>query len=153
MSINPDTGEIGVFFRTPYNYDTDQASDETGLKCEDETRTQQQFKDETDINNIVEKFGVTGELPPTMNFPEPDEFVETFDFQTAMNVIRNAEESFMTMPAKVRARFDNNPQKFMNFINDPESQDEAIKLGIARDMRKPKEEPKAPNPQGESKDT
>ena len=34
------------FLRTPFNYDRDLASEESGLKCEDPSLTQQQFKDE-----------------------------------------------------------------------------------------------------------
>lgn len=142
MKINPETGEVvTAFMRTPYNYDTDKISDETGLDSGPESRTQQQFAEEVDINTIVERFRVTGEMPPAMNFPQPQEFAETFDFQTAMNVIRQAQESFMELPAKARARFENNPQKFMEFMNDAENQDEAIKLGLA--TRKP-EEPTEP---------
>jgi len=145
MKINPETGEVvTAFMRTPYNYDTDKISDETGLDSGPESRTQQQFAEEVDINTIVERFRVTGEMPPAMNFPQPQEFAETFDFQTAMNVIRQAQESFMELPAKARARFDNNPQKFMEFMNDAENQDEAIKLGLA--TKKPEEPTKPVKP-------
>ena len=40
------------FLRTPYNYDTVAASNESGLGCEDPTLTQQQFAEESDINTI-----------------------------------------------------------------------------------------------------
>ena len=49
------------FLRTPYNYDVDKVSDETGLSCPEVTLAQQNFKDETDINYIVRQFGITGE--------------------------------------------------------------------------------------------
>ena len=41
-----------VFLRTPYNYDTDAASLQTGLKCEDESRAQQQSKSLHNCVNI-----------------------------------------------------------------------------------------------------
>ena len=53
----------GVFLRTPYNYDVDEVSAETGLACFDESLTQQQFKEESDINEIVRRFGLTGQTP------------------------------------------------------------------------------------------
>jgi len=140
--IDLETGEVVTpFIRTPYNYNTDEISNKTGLDCGPETKTQQQFKDEVDINTIVERFGVTGELPPTINFPTEQDFTETFDFQTAMNITVAAREEFMKMPAKARARFMNDPQKFMEFIHDNENADEAIKLGLAIKREKP-EEPK-----------
>lgn len=142
MNTDKETGEIITpFIRTPYNYDTNHVSDATGTDTGTDSKTQQQFKDEVDINTIVERFGVTGEMPPPINFPDVQEFEETFDFQTSMNVIRQAQESFMTLPAKARARFDNNPQKFMEFMNEEDNAAEAIKLGLAIKREKP-EEPK-----------
>lgn len=137
-----------VFLRTPYNYDTDQASNETGLKCEGPGKAQQQFKEECDINTIVDRFLAAGEMPQSIPFPNQDEFMETFDFQTSMNVLRKAEESFMEIPAKTRARFDNNPQKFMEFMHNPENalEWERLKLATIRvehpKQEAPKEEPK-----------
>ena len=148
--IDQETGEVVTpFIRTPYNYDTDKISNATGTDTGPESKTQQQFKDEVDINTIVERFGVTGEMPPAINFPQTQEFEETFDFQTAMNVIRKAEEEFMQLPAKARARFQNDPQQFMTFMNDEENIAEAIKLGLATERKKPEEptpEVKPPEP-------
>ena len=146
--ITTQTGEI-IIMRTPYNYDTDEVSKETGLDCGTVSKTQQQFKDEVDINTIVERFGKAGQMPEKMNFPTAQEFEETFDFQTALNKTIEARESFMTMPAKARARFNNDPQKFMEFIHDPENAQEAVKLGLAivrKEPEKPEEKPatKAP---------
>lgn len=132
MNIDKETGEIKTaFMRTPYNYDTDKISNETGMDCGPESKTQQQFADEVDINTIVDRFVKTGEGPLAQNFPQPQEFEETFDFQTAMNVVVKANEEFMQLPAKARARFQNDPQQFMQFMNDAENQEEAIKLGLA----------------------
>lgn len=137
--INKATGEIFTFIRTPYNYDTDQTSQETGLDCsvDKNGRTQQQFKEETDINTIVDKFLAAGEMPPTTPFPEEQDFTEAFDFQTSMNVVVQARESFMQMPAKQRARFQNDPQQFMEFMHNHENQEEAIRLGLAIRREKP----------------
>lgn len=120
-----------VFLRTPYNYDVDSVSQATGLACEDPTRTQQQFADEADINTIVERFNLTGQLPSDVRAPQYADFEGVFDFQSAMNAIRSAEESFMAMPAQVRARFVNDPQRFVEFCSDPANLDEARKLGLA----------------------
>lgn len=139
--IDQETGEIiGIFCRTPYNYDTDAESNRTGLRCERPGKTQQQFADEADINNIVERFLKSGELPQTTPFPQSDEFQETFDFQTSMNVIVQAERSFMELPAKTRARFQNDPQQFMEFMHNPENIDEMVKLNLATTR------PKTPEP-------
>lgn len=120
-----------VFLRTPYNYDIDQVSNETGLKCEDPSLTQQQFKEEADINTIVDRFMKSGVLPTPVNMPQYVDYEGVFDFQSAMNVVRAADENFMRLDAKVRARFNNSPQEFLEFFADPSNRDEAIRLGLA----------------------
>ena len=79
-----------VFLRTPYNYDVDAVSVASGLKCEDATRTQQQFAEEADINTIVERFNLTGQLPQDVRPPQYADFEGVFDFKSAMNAIRAA---------------------------------------------------------------
>lgn len=120
-----------VFLRTPYNYDTMQASDEAGLECLDSSLTQQQFKEEADINTIVDRFLRSGVLPTPVNMPQYVDYEGVFDFQSAMNVVRQADENFMRLDAKVRARFNNSPQEFLEFFANPENTDEAVRLGLA----------------------
>ena len=63
--------------------------------------TQQCFKDECDINILLKKFAVTGQLPENVRVPQFADFEEAFDFQSSMNVIRAAEEASNAMPAEV----------------------------------------------------
>lgn len=127
-----------VFVRGLYNYDADAASEEAGLKIdESESVTQQQFAEEVDINTIVKRFGLTGELPNGVAMPVSGDFTGVADFQSAMNVVRQAQEAFMELPAEVRYRFSNDPARVVEFLDNPENRDEAIKLGIvARPVEK-----------------
>jgi phage internal scaffolding protein len=109
----------------------DAMSDKTGLKCLDSSLTQQQFKEEADINNIVDRFMKTGHLPDPVSMPQYVDYEGIFDFQSAMNVVRQADENFMRMDAKVRSRFHNSPQEFLEFFADPANYDEAVRLGLA----------------------
>jgi len=118
------------FIRNPYNYDTNAASNESGLRCEDATRTQQHFKDETDINNILRQFNITGLLPKKALTPQYGDFSGIYDYHSALNAVIAAEDDFMTLPATLRARFDNDPQELIEFLNNPENKDEALKLGL-----------------------
>lgn len=119
-----------VFLRTAHNYDRDQASLSSGYSSDLPSLAQQQFKDEADINTIVERFGLTGQLPENVAVPQSGDFVDAMDYQSAMNVIRSAQESFMQMPAHVREEFNNDPGRFVAFVNDPDNKDRAAKLGI-----------------------
>lgn len=127
----PDCGFRPVVkVRVPYRYDTDAASLGAQLVTPEPTRTQQQFKEETDINVIAKNFGMTGRLPENVRMPSFGDFCEIEDYQTALNAARRAAHSFMQMPAEVRYRFENNPQKFLEFCGDVSNREEAIKLGL-----------------------
>lgn len=131
-----------IFLRTEFNYDMDIVSRETGLLCEDESLAVQSAKEETDINTIVRRFGLTGELPGDVDMPQSGDYAGVGDFHAAMNVVRKAQEEFLRVPADVRARFQNDPQRFTDFFNDPDNQEEAIRLGLA--TRKPVPVPPEP---------
>lgn len=125
------------FVRNPYNYDTMEASDESGLKCLDPSLAKQEFTEESDINFIAEKFGLTGEMPQVLTLPAYGDFEGIYDFQTAQNTVIQAERQFMTLPAKVRKRFNNDPQELLQFMGkmqegDQNAIEEAVFLGLAK---------------------
>ena len=100
-----------VWFVSAYMYDTDAVSNETALDTGEDVVTQQCFKDECDINILLTKFAVTGQLPENVRVLQYVDLRKLFDFQSSMNVIRAAEEA---LPAEVRDRFQNDPGRFLN---------------------------------------
>ena len=118
------------FQRTPYNYDRDAASNESGLHCEDATLTQQHFKDETDINNILRQFNITGLLPEQPLSPRYGDFTGIGDYHSALNAVIAADDQFMALPAILRARFENDPAQLIDFLSDENNRSEAEKLGL-----------------------
>lgn len=92
---------------------------------EGSSRTKQSFAEETNINNIMAKFEKTallehvtehqGEYGNYINVPQ--------DFHAAMNQVMDANQMFMTLPAKLREGFDNDPAKFIDFVENA-SEDE-----------------------------
>ena len=118
------------FLRSPYNYDRDVASNESGLECLDPSMAQQQFREECDINTIMERFGRTGELIAPIRMPQYGDFDGVNDYHSAMNAIVEAQSAFDQLPAKVRARFGNDPAEFLDFVYNEENRDEAIRLGL-----------------------
>lgn len=118
------------FLRTPFNYDMNVVSDETGLACKDPSLTQQSFAAEADINTIVDRFMKSGVLPQAATMPQYVDYEGVFDFQSAMNVVRSADENFARLDARVRARFQNSPQAFLEFFADPANAVEADRLGL-----------------------
>lgn len=126
----------------PYQYDVDEVSRETGLRCEDESLTKQSFVEDADINVLVKRFGLGYEMPEELVPPQYVDFAEVFDFQSAMNAVREAQEAFDAMPADVRSRFNNDPQRLLEFVEDGRNMEEAIRMGLA--VRRVEERTEAP---------
>jgi len=119
-----------LFLRTPYNYDTDAASNESGLACEEPSLAQQHFKEECDINTILQKFNITGILPEAPLSPRYGDFSGIGDYHTAMNRVLAAKTEFESLPAQIRARFQNDPAQLIEFLQDENNRPEAEELGL-----------------------
>jgi len=118
--------------KNPITYDRDKNSDLAKLVFVNPSRTQQSFRDECDINNILRKFNVTGQLPIGSVQPQYGDFSGITDYQSALNAVMAAQDSFLQLPAKVRARFDNDPALFVEFASDEANKDELKALGLLR---------------------
>lgn len=136
--LDPTTGELmELLLRTENNYDRDEASFVHGLKCDDKTLTQQQFKEDADINTIVARFGISGVMPSDFGMPASVDFTEAVtDYHTALNMVRQADEDFLTLPATIRERFRNDPQALMDFVENPNNLEEARSLKLAKPAEK-----------------
>lgn len=104
-----------VELRSGFNYDRDAASVASGLECKDKSLAQQSQKEEADINVIVRRFGLTGEVPSNVRVPLQSDFVDLISYQECLNAVRDAEAEFMKLPAQVRSRFENDPAQFVEF--------------------------------------
>lgn len=119
-----------LFLRTPYNYDTDAASNESGLGCEDPSLAQQHYKEECDINTILQKFNISGLLPESPLSPRYGDFTGIGDYHSALNRVIAAQDEFDGLPATIRSRFDNDPAKLIEFLEDEKNRPEAESLGL-----------------------
>lgn len=100
------------------------------------SRTKQAFKAECDINNILNKYQKT-QLLTHVNRQQGSygDFSNVTDYQTALNTVIQAQEAFLGLPAKVRAKFQNDPSQFVQYVSDSSNYDEAIKLGLIDDQK------------------
>lgn len=121
-----------VFYRSPGNYDVDEASDEAAEYNDEPSLTVQSQTEDTDINVLMKRYGLTGVMPENMRLPSYGDYEGITSFRDAIQAVRDAEESFMTMPAATRARFENDPQKFLEYVNDEKNGEELIKLGLRK---------------------
>lgn len=117
--------------------DTLMMSDDCGLECRDKSLAIQSAKDEADINVIVKRFGLTGQVPQGFRIPTYQDFLDApDDYRGALHAVREAESSFMRLPAAIRARFQNDPHLFVSFCSDPSNLADLREMGLA---------PKAPS--------
>lgn len=116
-------------------YGPARVSRETGVRCDGSPRrTIQSAKDETDINVIVKRFGVSGQAPGASRMPAYGDFTGVSDFRTAQEYVRAAQESFNALPSHVRLQFGNDPHSFMVFSSDPKNIDELRRMGLAKKL-------------------
>jgi len=92
--------------------------------------TEQAHEGSTNINKIISRAKRTGMLPNRGNPGFYGDFTNAVDFHTAQNKIIHAKEQFLTLPAAIRKRFDNDPGELLNFLSDESNIDEAMELGI-----------------------
>lgn len=87
----------------------------------DDLGAKQSFKDECDINRIVERFAKTGQLPGSgAQAQYLDLAVMPQDFLSALEIVERAEDAFLSLPAAVRAECHNRPDLFLGKLQDAE---------------------------------
>lgn len=96
-------------------------------------RTKQSFSEESNINIIMARYE-RDEIATHLNQFNGSygNFIGAPDYHTAMNQIRAAGEMFQDIPAGVRAKFNNDPAQFLEFVQDPENIEAMIEMGLAR---------------------
>jgi len=104
---------------------------------------------ETDINFLIERARKTGAWT-SRNTKDPIylDCVGLGDYQASLERIQTANNAFQALPARVRDRFANSPNKMVEFLLNPSNRQEAIDLGLL----KPPAEPSAAK-NSELKDT
>lgn len=117
-------------FRSQFGFDAEENSDACGVLVLGPSLTVQSQAEDADLNVIVKRFGLTGQMPQDVRVPMYGDFSEISDFRSAWEAVRAAEEEFMKVPAEVRARFGNDPQKFLEFCADEVNIPEMRKLGL-----------------------
>ncbi|WNK13564.1 MAG: internal scaffolding protein [Microvirus sp.] len=100
------------------------------LNCSDPSRTKQSFRDECDVNQIMARYLQTGVLDFQQQYEPQYGDVPSDDFQASMEKVAHARQMFADMPAKLRDRFNNDPGRFLAFVQDDANLPEARLLGL-----------------------
>lgn len=101
-----------------------------GLTFPPDTRVQQKYKDESNVNKIVQKFA-HGQMPlGNNNDPIFMDISEIPDYQDMLNHVAHTNNEFAKLPSKLRAHFENEPSKMIAWLKDPENLTMARKFGL-----------------------
>ena len=102
-----------------------------GIFFKNPSLTQQHFRDECDINNIVARANVTGVMPQGTRQPLFGDFSEIpTSYLGVQEYLKNAQENFLSLPSDLRKEFDNNPAALLDFLSHDENREKAIELGL-----------------------
>lgn len=115
------------------------------IKCDVNSKkgrslTVQSAREECDINAIMARYEKTGLMKdpntgaPT-RIPQFGDFSDIGDYHAVMTRLADLQDQFMKLPAKIRARFDNDPGKLVAFVEDDRNYAEAVKLGIVEERQ------------------
>lgn len=118
-----------VMCRTGYNARDDER---VSLLCPDDGLTQQHFKAECDVNEIVRRYVQTGDstLLEGSSPVYADVSELPADLVSAYDAIGQAEDAFMRLPSQVRKSLDNDPARLVQWLANPENKGVAVKFGL-----------------------
>lgn len=98
--------------------------------------TKQSFAAECDINRIVDKFPVVDDTAVLDNMPMElfGNIVTPNEMTGAVEVVNLVNKQMMSLPAKLRDKFGNDPIKFLEFLEKPGSLDYLKKEGYINEQ-------------------
>lgn len=98
----------------------------------EESLTRQEFADECDINTIMLRYEQAGAITHVNKaLPVYMDVTAVPDLRGALDVMAQATEAFKSLPARVRREFDNDPQKFVDYAQDPANLEQMRTWGLA----------------------
>lgn len=119
VTRNGELVELGFGeFKTPFNHDTCEDCARHATVNDKPSLTQQHFREEVDINTIVDRFLKTGEMK---QIPLPPQFGDVSEMETDYHALQNriAETNalFYKLPAALRASYQNDPGRWVEDVN------------------------------------
>ncbi len=91
-------------------------------------RTKQSFKDETDINKILQRAQKTGTISHINKYEARYGDFTGFDFFEAQLKLSQGREIFDALPSEIRDEFRQSPADFFKYVNDPANQGRVSEL-------------------------
>lgn len=101
------------------------------IKFLEPSMTEQCHADECKIDNVIKKYRETGVID-RINQAEPQylDMTGSKTLHEAYNLVNEARESFLQLPATIRKDFDNDPGKFVDFMQNPDNYEKIEEYGF-----------------------
>lgn len=95
------------------------------------SKTDQQYKDQVEVNYILRKYQKTGILSHVQQMQgQYTDVSQIPDLHEALLKVELAEKSFMQLPSEVRKMMNNDPTQLIEFLQNPANDEKAIELGL-----------------------
>lgn len=94
-------------------------------------------RNECDINVIMSRAKVYGDLPNGKGNGVYTDVSQMPDYHTCLLKVKAADAAFAALPSHVRKRFDNKPLALVEFLSKEENRAEAEKLGLVNKRKEP----------------
>lgn len=92
---------------------------------------QQSFKEDCDINVIMNRFAKTGTVDHVKKHQPRYGIATGQSLHEAMNLIAQAESMFMDLDPDIRNKFNGSPSELLDFVQNPDNELAAAELGLA----------------------
>ncbi len=90
-------------------------------------RTKQAFKDETDIVKMLSRAQKAGTLSHLQKFEGTYGDFADFDFFESKIMLAKGAEVFDALPSELRSEFNQSPEQFFAYVNDPANAEDLLK--------------------------
>ena len=113
-------------FKTAYGDRSRQGFQTTG-----DSLTQQSHAEAADVRRIIRHYDRTG-LIANVNkgIAQYGDYSEINEYAEALNMVREANESFAEIPSHIREQFNNNAGLFFEFATDPKNSEKMMEMGL-----------------------
>jgi hypothetical protein len=112
--------------------------------------TQEHFREETEILNIIRRHDRNGVIDHiNKGTAIYGDFSEITDYRDMIHKLREADSAFAQVPSDIRKRFENDPAKFFNFVTDETNHEALAEMGLIMKKESNQKQNSSPNTEEE----
>lgn len=111
--------------RKPYS----QPAIDTRTHNKEPSMTKQAFAADLDANKIIKRF--QGNMEAAQQFEGVYGEFDSYDLRDAIHKVNTANELFLEVPSELRAKFDNDAGRYIDFVTNPANMETLLEHGLA----------------------